>query len=75
MERVRAQGGIGAPVSDHGGVTLGGIGGQRFHQAAALFAERVEELLEGGLVPADRRPDQASGVVVHHDGQVLVPFL
>jgi len=51
---------IGADVADLGAAALA----RGFH--------RVEERLEGGLVPARRSPHQPAGVVVDHDRQVLV---
>ena len=39
------------------------------------YTEQVEEAVEGLLVPPDRGPDEATGVVVDHDGQVAVAAL
>jgi hypothetical protein len=50
----------------------GHVAGHQFDLFAALFAEGVQERLDGPPVTAGGGPDQPSGVVVDDDGQVAL---
>jgi len=75
VEAVGAERGPLAAVAHEVGDPLRGVGAHQADLGAALLAEQVEEALQGLLVPADPRPHQAPGVVVHHDHQVAVAAL
>jgi hypothetical protein len=72
VEGIRAAHRLRGSVGDHDADPLGCVGRHVRQLPGTPGAEGVEEGVHGLLVPAGRGPDQASGVVVDHDGEVLV---
>jgi len=66
---------VGAPSSHDGLDEVSSIGTDMGDLRAAVFAEKVEELTNGGAGASRRGPDQPAGVVVDDDHQVLVALL
>src|SRR5690606_21894356 len=75
VEGVGAAHRVRAPLGDHGADPVRAVGGDVGDQGGAFLTEGVEEPFQGGLLPAGRGPHQPAGVVVDHDGQVLLPAL
>jgi hypothetical protein len=63
------------PLGDDLGNPVGSIRGHVCDLRCPFLAQQVEEGPQGVGVPARCRPHQAPGVVIDHDGQVLVMLL
>jgi hypothetical protein len=72
VERLKAEGGVGAALADHGGDPGGGVGAHQSDGGTTAFPQLVEELPERRLVPAHRRPDQPVAVVIDDHGEVAM---
>ena len=75
MKRIHGPGGIRAPGGDHVADPLGAIGADQADLGAAFLTQDIEERLDGLAVPTGFGPHQVASVVVHHDHEVLGPFL
>lgn len=72
MKRVQADGRVGAAPGDGPCDPFGHVAGDQLDLRAALFAQQIQELLDGLAVAAGGRPDQPAAVVVDDDGQVAL---
>jgi len=70
VERVVADAGVRAPFADGPGDPGGHVAGDEPDLVAAVFAEQLQELLDGFALAAGAGPHEAAGVVIHDDGQV-----
>jgi hypothetical protein len=76
MERVPADRRLGSVAfgGDGAGVAGGHVHRHRLDTGGALFAELVEEAVQGGGITALGAPDDLAAAVIGHQGQVLVAF-
>src|SRR4029450_13211579 len=72
MNRVEADGGVGAVRLDRAQDPLGAIATDMSELGAALWAELVEEALHHFLAPTFGRPDQTTADMIDHQGHVAL---
>ena len=75
VERIRAADRVRAAFGDDLRDPGGGVRAHVGDLGAPIGPEQVEEPAQGGGVAAGRSPHQRTGIVIHHDREVLVPLL